>query len=290
MSETAFVNGAANAVESVPVRRRPLRSLLFVATTVTALRADAQSSKTKFLAEQVRKFPDHRVRMDAALKLGTSDDVEAVKPLCACLSDTTEVELVRVACAAALGKLNKAGCSDCLTKNANDSSAKVRAQVASALKGTGGAIAAPPSAPPIACKEAPGAGPPKYYVGVTVNNKTKRPDADVAALTRQAFGCKLRSYGRFKVAQETDVKTISAVVAKEKLQGYVVTIVVDPIKVDGKMVRVAMKLLVVTSTGDLKGEIGKQLAVAAAPTASIEDELMRTGASGLADDFAASKP
>jgi hypothetical protein len=272
------------------VRRRPLRSLLFVATIVTALRADAQSSGTKFLAEQVRKSPDHRVRMDAALKLGTSDDPDAVKPLCACLSDTAEVELVRVACAAAIGKLNKPGCGDCLTKNANDSSAKVRAQVVSALKSTGGATAAPPSAPSIVCKEAPGTGAPKYYVGVTVNNKTKRPDADVAALVRQAFGCKLGSYGRFKLAQQTDVKSINAAVAKEKLQGYVVTVVVDPIVMDGKMLRVAMKLLVVTSAGDLKGEIGKKLAVAGAQTASLEDELMRTGAAGLADDFAASKP
>lgn len=267
----------------------PLRSLLFVATTVTTLSAHAQSSKTKFLSDSVRKDPDHRVRIDAALKLGTSDDPDAVKPLCACLSDASEVELVRVACAAALGKLNKPGCSDCLSKNANDSSAKVKAQVASALKATGGAPAAT-TAPPITCKEAPGAGAPKYYVGVAVTNKTKRPDADITTLVRQEFGCKLRSFGRFKLAQESDAKSIGVVVAKEKLQGYLVTVIVEPIKAEGKTVRVAMKAVVMTHTGDLKGELGKQLAIGGTATTALENELLRTGASGLAEDFAKGQP
>jgi hypothetical protein len=269
--------------------RRWLRLLLAGATLSTAFTTHAQSSKTKQLAGTLRKDPDHRVRIDAALKLGTSDDADAVAPLCGCLSDTSETELVRVACAAALGKLNKPGRNECLTKNANDTSAKVKAQVAAAQK-TAGPVSTTTSAPQIVCSGAPGPGVAKYYVGVVVTNKTKRPDAELVPALRQEFGCKLRSYGRFKLATDTDAKAIGAVVAKEKLQGYLLTLTVEPTKVDGKTVRVAMKLLVTTHTGDLKGELGKQLAIAGAPTTALEDELLRTGAASLADDFAASKP
>lgn len=267
---------------------RWLPSLLIVAATTATVTAYGQSSKTKFLADAVRKDKDHRVRIDAALKLGTSDDADAVAPLCACLSDGSEVELVRVACAAALGKLNKPGRDECLSKNANDSSAKVKAQVAAAQKGAG-TVSTATAVAPIICKGTPGAGAAKYYVGVTVTNKTKRTDAEIVPLLRQEFGCKLRSYGRFKLAQETDAKAIGSVVAKEKLQGYVLTLVVEPSKLEPKMVRVAMKLIVMTHTGDLKGELGKQLAIAGAPTAALEDELLRTGAASLADDFASGK-
>src|SRR5690242_852898 len=58
---------------------------------------------------QLREAGDFRVRTAAALWLGTSDHVDAVKPLCSCLDDEAEVESVRVACAAALGKIKKPG-------------------------------------------------------------------------------------------------------------------------------------------------------------------------------------
>src|SRR5260370_554762 len=80
---------------------RRVGALVVAATLVFALPSVHDDSTTTSLIEQLKKSPDHRVRALAALSLGTSDDAEATKPLCKCLGDQSEVDSVRVACAAA---------------------------------------------------------------------------------------------------------------------------------------------------------------------------------------------
>lgn len=254
----------------------------------------AQGSKTTFLADQLRKNSDFRVRVDAALKLGTSDDPAAVKPLCGCLGDQSEVEAVRVACAAALGKLKKPGGDECLKTNSKDSSSKVREQIASSLKALGGAAPAGGPAAAIKCPGPPPSGKAKYYVGVGISNKTSRPDSDIKHLVEQQVVCKLQSMGRFKVAPdgETDPKKMTAAVSKEKLDGYFLTVSVDPFKYDGGNLKVSMKLTIMSHTRDLKGEIGKSLQMpgVSSPSKSDEDDLIKMAAEKLVNDFAGLKP
>lgn len=249
--------------------------------------------KTAFLAEQLRKNTDFRVRVDAALKLGTSDDQAAVKPLCVCLDDQSEVEAVRVACAAALGKLKKEGTKQCLDKNAKDSSSKVREQVGTSLKALGGS--APSGGGAIQCPNPPASGgKPKYLVGVTVSNKSSRPDGEIKPLVEKEVVCKLQSMPRFKTVGDgdNDPKKMAATVSKEKLDGYYLAVSVEPIKYDSGNLKVSMKLTIMSHTRDIKGELGKSLTMpgVSSPSKSDEDDLIKTAAEKLVNDFAGLKP
>lgn len=272
--------------------RRILLAAVLCVAPIVASTGDVQAQgKTAFLAEQLRKNSDFRVRVDAALKLGTSDDAAAVKPLCGCLGDQSEVEAVRVACAAALGKLKKPGGDGCLKEHVGDKSSKVREQVTTSLKALGGAAPAASAAGP-SCPAPPAGSKAKYFVGVGVSNKTSRPDTDIKPIVEQKVVCKLQSMGRFKMTAETDPKKMAAAVSKEKLDGYFLNVSVEPIQYAGGNLKVSMKLTIMTHTRDLKGEIGKSLSMpgVGSPSKVDEDELIGMAADKLVNDFAGLKP
>src|SRR5262245_16335962 len=83
---------------------------LSIATSAFAYdeRADA---RTTFLIDRL-KADDFRVRTNAALQLGASNDVAAVQPLCGALDDSSDV--VRSAAAVALKRLGKNEALPCL--------------------------------------------------------------------------------------------------------------------------------------------------------------------------------
>jgi hypothetical protein len=85
---------------------------------------------------------------------------------------------------------------------------------------------------------------------------------------------------------------MTAVATKEKLDGYFVTVQVDPIKLEGGKLKVRMKLLIMTPDRTFKGEIEKWLIAAgiAKPTKVDEDDLLKKAARWLADRFAEMKP
>ena len=299
------MRGVRDSIHTMPsnrqraVRSRSTRLAGFFLTSVLTLAGVALASdvnaedKTSFLAGQLKNNSDFRVRTSAALSLGTSDDPKAVQPLCGCLGDKTETESVRVACAAALGKLKKAGSDVCLKAATGDKSKKVSEQVATSLKALGGGSSGGGSTTSDACPDAPAKGKPKYYVGVDVNNKTSRPDSEIKALVAKEVRCKLLGNGgRFKLADDIDPKKMSAVVSKEKLDGYYVAMQVEPIKYDGGQLKVSMKLSIMTHNRDFKGEIGKTLAIpgVTSPSKDDEDDLLKMAAQKLADSFAELKP
>ncbi|MEO7095852.1 MAG: HEAT repeat domain-containing protein, partial [Polyangiales bacterium] len=243
-------------------------ALTFGATTaaVTFAPDAGAEDKTAFLAGQLKNNSDFRIRTSAALSLGTSEDPKAVQPLCGCLGDKTETESVRVACAAALGKMKKAGAeaSVCLKGVSADKSKKVSEQAGTSLKSLGSSASGSGPIVTDACPSAPAKGKPKYYVGVDVNNKTSRPDSEIKALIAKEVRCKLLGNGgRFKLADDIDPKKMGSIVSKEKLDGYFITMQVDPIKYDGGQVKISMKLSIMTHNRDFKGEIGKTLATTA---------------------------
>lgn len=77
---------------------------------------------------------DATKRIDAAFRLGASNDPAALHPLCECLSDDTEAEPLRLACASALARLRRAGTVACLNKHLGHWSPTLRAHVASTLR------------------------------------------------------------------------------------------------------------------------------------------------------------
>src|SRR5688572_3735975 len=76
------------------------------------------------LSKQLGTGQEPKVRSQAALGLGSSDDPEALKPLCAALKDPSEQ--VRAASAQALGKLKELAGLECLKarKSETDSATK----------------------------------------------------------------------------------------------------------------------------------------------------------------------
>ncbi|GAC1362593.1 MAG: hypothetical protein NVSMB47_14640 [Polyangiales bacterium] len=286
----------------MPADRQPrsahrlARRAVFVAVALglsSAVARDVSAEgKSSFLAEQLKKNPDFRVRISAALSLGTSDDPAAVKPLCGCLDDGSEVESVRVACAAALGKLKRPGSDACLKDHVGDSSPKVKEQVATSIKSLGGSVPTTGGGGGAdQCPTPPAKGKPKYYVGVAISNKTNRSDGEIQSMVGKEVRCKLLSAGgRFKVASDDqiDPKSMAGVVGKEKLDGYFLQMQVDPIKYDGGQLKISMKLTIMSHTRDLKGEATKTLAMpgVTSPSKDDEDDLLRAAAQKLADSFA----
>jgi hypothetical protein len=84
---------------------------------------------------------------------------------------------------------------------------------------------------------------------------------------------------------------MSAVVSKEKLDGYFLSLSIDPIKYDSGNLKISMKLTIMTHTRDLKGEIGKSLTMpgVSSPSKSDEDDLIKAAAEKLVNEFAGLK-
>ncbi len=282
----------------MPSNRQRAVRLLALTAVAAVLGASGDVSAEGKVADQLKNHPDFRIRISAALSLGQSDDVEAVKPLCGCLDSTSETESVRVACAAALGKLKKPGSGDCLKAHSGDKSSKVSEQVTASLKSLGPAAnltATAAGTPTIAkCANAPATkDKPKFLIGIDVNNKTSRPDADIKAMIVSEVRCKLLgNTGRFKITDDITPDAMKKAVLKEKLDGYYLQMTVDPIKYEGGSLKIAMKLTMMTHDRDLKGEIGKSLTSpgVTSPSKGDEDDLLKLAAQKLADSFADLKP
>lgn len=211
-----------------PLRTAFLCLMLALATLVpSAARAD---SRTAFLAERL-KADDFRVRANAALALGATDDDAAVQPLCGALSDGNEV--VRSSAAAALKRLGKGAGLGCVkARLAIESVDSVKLQLTRAvetLQGAGGAAPPPtaPSGPEAPPKNIPGA---KYYVSVApITNNTGRPQAEVERIVGAAVRAKLEGLG-YQVAPkgETPDNARKVIAGRHMTKGFSLSVVVKP--------------------------------------------------------------
>jgi HEAT repeat protein len=197
-----------------------------------AVHADA---RTSYLIEQLKTNDDYRVRTQAALALGASGDDAAVKPLCDALDDSNVS--VRVAVAAALGKLAKPAGLPCLkAAEPKESAPSVKSQIEKSIASIQGATAGP-SAPP-----APGPGT-KFYVAIQVTNKTGR--ADVEAIVRTAMQARLLAKPGYAVAPKSETTEQGGQVVKsKKLKGFLLIAAVEAPQYEGsnlsQVVRVSM--------------------------------------------------
>jgi hypothetical protein len=253
-------------------------ALALVLSLPLAVRAD---DRTSFLIDRLRYPPssgqsdDFRIRAQAALALGASNDEGAVQPLCQALIDPNDA--VRSAVAAALGRLGRASSGDCLrARLGSETSASVKGQIQKALDSLSGAPKAVAGA--------------KYYVALsTVQNASGRPQADVDRIVLGAIRAKLDALGKYQVAPAGESQeSAQSVISSRRLKGYYLSISVEKFDYSNGNLRVRVKLAISGYPGkDLKGEVGPgmtQTGVSPGDRSS-EDNLMGMVASQAVEQF-----
>ena len=225
--------------------------VVLLATTASFARAD---SRLQFLSDQLRYPPaagttdDFRVRTNAALALGATNDDGAVSPLCGGLDDPSAV--VRQAVAVALKKLARPSSLDCMQKHlASETNDGVKSQLQHAIDAVNGGGG--------------GGGPPavagaKYYVSISpVTNNTSRSAGDVEKIVHAAIAGKLASLGEYQLAPAGESNAdAKAAVAKRSLKGFYLSVSVDKFDYSDGNLRVKVKIAVFSYPGkDLRGEV-----------------------------------
>lgn len=237
-------------------------------------------SRTEFLAQQLRTSDDFRVRTQAALALGATDDAAAVEPLCRGLDDANDV--VRTAAAAALAKLHRPQGAPCLrTRLAREQSAAARAQIEKSLqaleKANNNGNAVPSNA--------------RVYVAVGgVTNKTRRAPQEVESLVRSAMSDKLRGMSGYVVAPlgESSAAAKKVLEGNRALKAFHLQATVEPPQYANNALTVVVRVTMSTYPGkELKGEFAPRLTQSDTPSSdrASEDALIRMALEKALESF-----
>jgi len=249
-----------------------LALVALVAVALCAPGAAVAESRVGYLIEQLKTGEDYRVRTQAALGLGASGDDAAVKPLCDALGDGNAS--VKVAAAAALGKLGKPSGLPCLkAAQGKETSPGIKAQMEKSIAALGsasasGAAPAPPGPPP-----APGADT-KVYVAIQVTNKTARPAAEVDALVRGAMQDKILAKKGYAVAPRTETSSQGGQIVKSKnLKGFFLVATVEPPVYGSGDLSQVVRVTMWTYPGKaLQGEFAPKLTQSGTPKGDTDSE------------------
>jgi hypothetical protein len=255
---------------------------LTMATTALA------DDRTNFLIERL-KSDDFKVRTNAALALGGTNDDAAVQPLCGALSDSNDV--VRQAAAAGLKKLARTSALGCLkSRLASEPSDAVKLQITRAIEAIepdgGGASGGSGSSG--APKNNPNA---KFYVSLSsIQNNTGRPIGEVDGVVFPAVRQKLDTLGHYQLAPQKETpEAAQSAMSKRSLKGYYLAILVDKFDYSNGNLSVKVKIAVFTYPGkDLRGEVPARLTQQGVtpPDKGAEDNLMGMAAARAVDLFA----
>jgi HEAT repeats len=286
----------ARAMPTLPLHGVGACLLVLMALMLSARPARADG-RVAFLASRLKYPPgasqvdDFRVRTNAALALGTTDDDGAVAPLCGGLDDPSEV--VRQAVAVALKRLARPAAHDCLEHRAGvETTAAVKAEIKRALDslesgagGSGHGSSGGGAEAPATVANA------KYYVSLSrITNNTTRSAADVERIVRGAIASKLGELGEYQLAPPGETNDAAkAALAKRHLKGYFLGVSVDKLDYSDGNLRVRVKIAVFSYPGrDLRGEVpaGATLPGARPGDSGAEEQLMNVVASRAAELFA----
>jgi hypothetical protein len=257
-------------------RAAALAVLLVLVAFATPLRAD---SRTAFLIDRLRS-DDFRVRTNAALALGATNDEAAVRPLCGAVSDANEV--VRQAAAAALKRLGRASGVGCLKARLSvEPSAAVKLQLSRAIESIEAVAGGGGDGPP---RNVPGA---KFYVAVAAG--TNNGGRDLLHPAMSALKGKLDAAGAYQLApQHESPDAARSVMSRRNLKGFYLTVSIDVSDTD-RGLKVMVRVAVFGYPGrDLRGEVAPYAiapGVKRGDTAT-EDQLLRAVAERAADQFA----
>jgi hypothetical protein len=262
--------------------------VVLLVTLPSPARAD---SRLQFLSDQLKYPPeagqtdDFRVRTNAALALGATNDDGAIRPLCGGLDDPSAV--VRQAVAVAMKKLARPASLDCmqshLSSETNEGVKRGLQRAIDAIRGAssgGGGGGEPPVV----------AGA-KYYVAISpVTNNSARSAADVERVVHEAIAGKLAELGAYQLAPsgESNADARSAM-TKRGLKGFYLAVSVDKFDYSDANLRVRVKIAVFSYPGkDLRGEVpaGAAMPGARPGDSASEDQLMSVVAARAAELFA----
>jgi hypothetical protein len=232
-------------------------------------RAVQADPRTSYLADQLKTNDDYRVRTQAALALGASGDDAAVQPLCDALGDSNPS--VKIAAAAALGKLAKPAGVPCLqSASKRESASSVKSQIDKSIASlqSGGSSAGGAATPP------PPDAKTKVYVAIQVTNKTSRGASDVDALIRAAMQEKLLTKAGYAVAPKAETPAQGGPIVKsKKLKGFFLIATVEAPVYDGgnlsQTVRISMWSYPEKA---LQGEFAPKLTQSGTPKKDVESE------------------
>jgi hypothetical protein len=269
--------------------KRALGAALFAVAFFGAPRPAHAEERVRFLAEKL-KSDDFRVRTNAALALGVSNEDSAVPPLCGALSDSSDV--VRQASAVAMKRLNRSAGIACLKdREGVEPNDGVKVQITRAIEAiTANGDGASNSDGDEKVKENANA---KYYIALsTVANATGRPQSEVESVVLKALRSKLESAKTMQLAPTKETPSAArSVISKRKLKGFYLAIAVDRFDYSNGNLRVRVKLGIFTYPGkSLIGDSDKTLTKGGIGTAdkASEDTLMDLAASLVGEQFAQS--
>jgi hypothetical protein len=235
--------------------RPRLRTLFMVLACLLLTSMASGDGRTDFLIGRL-KAEDFRVRTNAALALGATNDESAVTPLCQALGDSSDV--VRQSAAVALKRLARPTAIGCLKNRlASEQTASVKLQISRAISSLETSDTEESTEPAAA------AGPKtvanaKYYVAISaINNNTGRPQPEIDRVVGAAIRSKLDALGGYQIAPDKETPAAArAAITKRKLKGYYLSIGVDKFDYSDGNLRVKVKVAVFTYPGkDLRGEV-----------------------------------
>ncbi len=266
--------GAISVAGNTPV----LRALLVVlCATYPAL----AQGRVGVLIDQLKNGTDFRLRTQAALALGTSDDPSAAAPLCEALDDPSDS--VRSAAAAALGKLKNPAGLPCLRNHIGEMNASVRFVIERSLNALQG-LAWPTTPPPPGPNDA-------FYVFIgPVTDKTGRGDNTVALLVGAAMQDKLLSLHGYAVAPQGESGAAAMrVITQKGLKGFLLQTRVEPPRSNGNDLTIQVRVTMWTyPSKSLQGEFRPKLTMsgASAGDKEAEDSLIRMAIEKAIESFA----
>lgn len=241
------------------------RSLLVFLLTLAMLGAAIPAVAQDSIARQIgllRGSQDFRVRTQAALALGASKSSRAVQPLCGALADVNTT--VRIASAAALGRLQLGG-ADCLKKRLSvETSSSVKGAIQSSLARLGEA-------------EPTIDGSTKYYIAVgPAGHETGR--STVPGLVRKGMSKAASSLPGFVLAPSSETpEQAQAVFQKHtQLKGFYLAPKLSVVYAGGRLtVRISVAMLTYPDKNVI-GQFSKFMAFTdvTEPDVSAEDELI----------------
>jgi HEAT repeats len=261
---------------------------LFVLVLLLVSAAAQGDSRVDFLSERLHS-DDFRVRTNAALALGATNDDAAVSPLCGALSDSNDV--VRRAAVEALKRLSRSSSLDCLRRRASvEPSGSIKSQIQRAIEsidsGGGGAGGSSGNGgpPPLVANA-------KFYVSISpVTNNTTRPTGEIDQIVEDAIKGKLSSLGGYQLAPGGEAPDAArATISKRRLKGYYLSVAVEKFDYSDNDLRVRIKIAVFSYPGkDLRGEVpaGATMSGTSPGNKSAEDQLMRAVAESATEKFA----
>jgi hypothetical protein len=264
--------------------RWPLRALTVGLFSIVAWTPPSMAAEGRvaFFIDQLKNATDFRLRTQAALALGSSDDPTAVTPLCGGLDDASDT--VRGASAAALGKLKNPAGLGCLKRHSGDSSASVRSVIARSVQTLESASAKAGKPPP------PGPNDSVYVAIGTVTDKTGRGDDSVSQLVTGAMQTKLLSTRGYAVAPQGETGAVARKVIKQNsLRGYMLQARVEPPRETGSSLTVLVRVTMWSYPDKaLQGEFAPKLTMPGASAGDRESEnsLIKMAVERAVDSFA----